>query len=310
MNRTFELDQIFDALRLLDIDYEVFGEVNKSRFFFASLRSLEPGGIYFLDGEFNEDIGFSESVVLTNKKIDIDNVVALVVSSPQLVFYRLMRHLFPREPVHRIHETAIIDPEAKISSSAFIGPYCVIGKAVIGDSVSLHSHVVVFDDVEIGDGVVVEPHSTIGATGVAWIWDRETGERVIQPQIGGVYIGQGSFLGSDVTVVRGSVNENTTIGEYCVVAHGSKVGHGCHVASHVHFANNVSLAGNVNVGKRCFLGSGCAVRPRVTLSDDTVVGVGAVVVKDTPMSGLTLSGVPAKPMKEKTYRAGVPKSLR
>ena len=50
-----------------------------------------------------------------------------------------------------IHNTATIDPKAKISSNVKIGPYCVVGPNVeIGDEVILQSHVHVLGKTKIG----------------------------------------------------------------------------------------------------------------------------------------------------------------
>ena len=53
-----------------------------------------------------------------------------------------------------IHETAIIDPKAKIDSDVKIGPYCVIGPNVeIGKNSIVQSHVSILGDTKIGDNV-------------------------------------------------------------------------------------------------------------------------------------------------------------
>ena len=50
-----------------------------------------------------------------------------------------------------IHETATIDPKAKISSNVQIGPYCVVGPNVeIDEEVILQSHVHVLGKTKIG----------------------------------------------------------------------------------------------------------------------------------------------------------------
>ena len=50
-----------------------------------------------------------------------------------------------------IHQTAIIDPKAKIGAGCEIGPYCVIGEHVtLGAKCKLHSH------------VVIDGHTTLG----------------------------------------------------------------------------------------------------------------------------------------------------
>ena len=197
--------------------------------------------------------------------------------------------------------------EASIDPSAYIGPYCVIGRARVGADCALESHVVLYDNVVLEDGVVVEPHTTLGATGVAWTWDPTGTEKIIQPQIGGVRIGEQTLLGSDVTVVRGSINEVTTLGRHCLVAHGTKIGHGCNIGDLVHFANNVTIAGSVTIGDESFLSAGCIVRPRISLPRGTLVGAGAVVVKNPEQENQTLTGVPARATGSSDRRmSGVP----
>ena len=50
-----------------------------------------------------------------------------------------------------IHPTAIVDPSARIASTAIVGPYCVVGPEVeIGDGTVLLNHVVVSRWTRIG----------------------------------------------------------------------------------------------------------------------------------------------------------------
>lgn len=311
MNNQFSLADIIQALHGLGISYKQVGECRASRFHFCSLRAPEPNGIYFYEAATLPAGDYSNSVFLANTPVSVPGTITLIVSHPQVAFYKLMNALVvPQEPAGYIHGTAIVDQDAIISETAYIGPYCVIGKATIGLGVRLHSHVVVMDGCFIEEDVVIESHSTIGATGVAWVWDPDTNRRVIQPQIGGVRIGKGSFIGSDVSVVRGSVNEVTTVGDECVIAHGSKIGHGCRIGREVHFANNVSVAGNVDIGKRSFLGAGCVIRPQIKLAPETTVAAGAVVVKDVVESGSLLMGVPADLIKKSGTLVGVPKNIK
>lgn len=312
--RRFESAFLLDTLQSLGISARPHGTL-AGRKHFCSLRAPESDGVYFLAGRAALPAGISGSLLIADRPHD-DQVsrgnAVLVVAHPQLVYYRLMQACFPAERRSGIHPTATVSPHAEISPQAWIGPYCVVENAVIGPGVVLDSHVVVHDRTRIERGVWVQAHSTLGATGVAWIWDAVTGDRVRQPQIGGVVIGADSFIGSDVGIVRGSVNENTQLGAGCLIAHGSKIGHGCRLGEQVHFANNVSIAGNVDLGARCFLGSGCVLRPWVSLAEDTIVGVGAVVVGSFSQPGLTLTGVPARPQDDtgKEHHAGVPAPIK
>lgn len=306
--KLFSSDQIKSSLTQLGIPFDA-NTVDFGALEFKSLRNIGPGGIFFVEGINNSEI-ITNSLVICSTFEGFHESNALVrVTHPQLAYYKLMRLLFSvRKGNSSIHPTAIIDEEACLGPDVDIGPYCVVGKSEIQQGVRLAPHVVVMDDCVVGEHTVIESHSTIGASGVAWVWDTETGERVAQPQIGRVRIGRNCFLGSDVSIVRGSINEDTVIGDGTVVAHGTKIGHGCTVGPLNHFANNVSLAGNVVTGQRCFFGSGAVIRSMATLCDNTTVGAGAVVVGDVTDPGLVLMGVPARPAKSaKTKLSGVPK---
>lgn len=308
--RQFTLDAIVEALLQLDVEYRSSGTTVRGHYAFKSLRAPERHGIYYAAGDRGVPPEIMPSIVLCERHaIAPTGNAGLHVVNPQLVFYRLMQQLVPgprRTP--GLHPTAIVDDSSAIAPSAAIGPYCVIEGARISENVQLFASIAVMAGTTIEADVTIEPHSTLGATGVAWIWNPESGSRVIQPQIGYTRIGTGCFLGSDVTVVRGSVNETTRIGAGSVIAHGSKIGHGCEIGEDSHLANNVSLGGNVILGKRCFIGSGAVIRAQTRIADDTIIGAGAVVVHSVSTPHLVLTGNPARPRPQPRDRplAGVP----
>jgi UDP-3-O-[3-hydroxymyristoyl] glucosamine N-acyltransferase len=306
-NQGFTLASIEGALHSLNIPFERHVQRPLTDLRFCSAFAQEDRGIYFWDGEAPPSFAHQDIVVIAPQVWPGDLACVLVTARPQSAYYRLMRHFFAQTQAPQgIHPTAIVSPGARIAGSAFIGPYCVIGECEIGPGSHLDAHVVVHDHATIGSRVRIESHSTIGATGVAWVWDQ--GERIVQPQIGGTRIGDDCFLGTDVTVVRGSINEVTTLGSGCVIAHGSKIGHGSVIGSEVHFANNVSVAGNCRIGDRAFLSSACVLRPRISLAHGVTVGAGAVVTRDVDETGVVVSGVPARTMPSKDRHAGVPRA--
>ena len=308
-NGNFSLNDVLAALDALGLDVKLHGRRDVGPLRFCSAFAQEARGLYFWEGDATPAFEHADIVVLTAQPLSGDIACQIEVSHPQRAFYLLMRHFFaaPAASETTIHPTAVIAPGARIGAGTVIGPYCVIGNATIGAGCNFDSHVVVKDHCVVGDRVTIESHSTIGATGVAWVWDPHTGERIVQPQIGGARIGNDCFIGTDVTVVRGSVNEVTSLGDGCVVAHGTKIGHGCVVGAHVHFANNVSIAGNCRLGDRAFLSAASVLRPRITLARGVVVGAGAVVTRDVDQESVVVSGVPARLMDTKASHAGVPK---
>lgn len=311
--RTFTLEEVQQQLQRLNIPFSTSSSLApEARYAFKSLRQIEPAGIYFLVAGIPNPPQIENSIILyPEADFGGNGNVTLQVEDPQLVFYRLMEAMVgEHEKPRGIHPTAVVGEGCEVDPSAYIGPFCVLEDCIVKAGARLYSHVTIMRGTTIEEDVTIESHSTIGATGVAWIWDPITRRRVVQPQTGYTTVGRGSFLGSDITVVRGSVNETTIIGEGCVIAHGSKIGHGSQIGPECHFANNISIAGNVTLGQQCFLGSGAVVRPQTRLAERTVIGAGAVVVKHCEEPGLLLMGAPAKPAKSASGRmSGVPKPL-
>ncbi len=309
----FTLTDIENFLKQSEFDYVLSGQTNLTKenyYILSSTRNKIECGLYYLStASIDEAETISNSIIITDHQgIVPPGNIFIKVANPQLVHYKLALSI--EEKVSpSIHPTAIIHPEAIISASAHIGPFCVIEKCIIGENVALLGHITINNNCEIKNNTVIESHSVIGARGMAWIWD-EQGDRVMQPQTGGVVIEEDCILGTGISIVRGSLNENTIIGRGTVMAHGTKVGHGCVVGKNVHFANNVSLAGNANIGDRVFLGSGCVISSNVKIGEGCIVGAGAVVHKSIIDTYCTIAGVPATIIKRNNFESkpqGAPK---
>ena len=62
-----------------------------------------------------------------------------------------------------IHQTAIIDPKAKLHSSVKIGPYSVVGPNVeIDENTEVQSHVSIVGNTRIGKNNKIYPFASIG----------------------------------------------------------------------------------------------------------------------------------------------------
>jgi UDP-3-O-[3-hydroxymyristoyl] glucosamine N-acyltransferase len=267
----------------------------------ASLKKMIPNGMYFIQNvtrtAFTEP---TQSVILVNEFFE-SRCHLIQTSNPQLTHYKLVQAYHKPNPPG-IHPTAIISQKAILGSNVSIGPYCIVGECVLEENVCLKNHVVIEDNVIIRKNTFIDSHSVIGASGLAWIWDTD-GSRVIQPQLGGVIIEEDCVLATDITVVRGSLSEDTTIGKGTVIAHGTKIGHGAQIGSDVHMANSVSLAGNAIIGNSSFLGSGSIISSNITIPDHTIVGSGAMVNRNYEREYLTLGGLPAVIIRENNFES-------
>lgn len=146
--------------------------------------------------------------------------------------------------------------------------------------------------VYIENNVVIENNSVIGATGQGFERDFN-GKLWLMPQVGTVYIGDDCFIGSNVTICRGTL-EPTIIQKGVRIAHGTHIGHNVCIGLNTFIANGVSIAGSVQIGKDCFVGAGAVIRNKVKIADNVTIGCGAVVVKNIDKEGSTVVGNPAK----------------
>lgn len=274
---------------------------------FASLKNIEINSLYFFSGEVLPE-NVKQSIIFVSDKIKeshLDNTL-IVVLNPQLEFYKLMSHYYPKKN-YGISKTAILSLQSEISDFVEIGDFCKIGNAQIGKNSQLGNNVIVHDNVSIGCNVIISDNTVIGAQGVAWIWDTLTGERIIQPQIGGVDIQDRVFIGSNVTVVRGSVNENTMIGRDSLVSHGTQIGHGVQISHSTHIANNCTLAGNVVIGYESFIGAGVTISSQLKVAPKTTIGAGSTISKNIEIEGATYISMPARAIPRQDKLNGVPK---
>ncbi|MBN1311618.1 MAG: acetyltransferase [Anaerolineae bacterium] len=101
-------------------------------------------------------------------------------------------------------------------------------------------------------------------------------------------------LGSGIVIAAGAVvNPEASIGDHSIINTGATVDHDCQIGNFCHIAPGVHLAGAVTLGEGSFLGIGSAVIPLRSIGDWTLVGAGAVVVRDVP-SNVTAKGIPAR----------------
>lgn len=91
----------------------------------------------------------------------------------------------------------------------------------------------------------------------------------------GVQIGPGTMICANVVVNTGAViGQNVILNTACTVDHHN------HIGDHAHIAPGAHLGGDVQVGEGTLVGIGAIVLPQRRLGDWSIVGGGAVVVKD------------------------------
>jgi sugar O-acyltransferase (sialic acid O-acetyltransferase NeuD family) len=99
-------------------------------------------------------------------------------------------------------------------------------------------------------------------------------------------------LGS-VVFANAAVNACATVGAGVIVNTGAVVEHDCVVDDFAHISPNGVLSGGVALGALVWVGSCASVKQLISVGEASIVGMGAVVIKDVP-PGVTVVGNPAK----------------
>ena len=117
--------------------------------------------------------------------------------------------------------------------------------------------------------------------------------RVLHPT---AHIAKEANIGIGSVVFAGAiVQPDATIGKHVIINTGASVDHDCDIGDFAHIAPGACLAGGVTVGEGTLIGIGAIVIPGIRIGKWVTVGAGAAVIRDVA-DGLTVAGVPAKPL--------------
>lgn len=175
-----------------------------------------------------------------------------------------------------IHETAIIDAQARIGKNVTIGPWTYIGPEVeLGDDCIVHSHVVLKGPTRIGRANQIFQFCSIGEA---------CQDKKYKGEPTRLEIGDRNVFREGCTIHRGTIQDAslTQIGSDNLFMAYVHVAHDCVLGSHNILANNATLAGHVHLGDYVILGGFTGVHQFCRIGSHSFAAVNSVVVQDIP----------------------------
>jgi UDP-3-O-[3-hydroxymyristoyl] glucosamine N-acyltransferase len=289
-----------------DADIEIEGA--------AGLEQAGLGQVAFLSNPRYasrvETTGASAIYVGEDVEVARADIAVLRAKDPYLAFTRALILFNPRKAfAPGVHPSAVIDPTASISDSAFIAAHVVVDRhAKIGERVQLHANVTIADNVTVGDDsvvhsgvairensllgsrVIVHNNAVIGSDGFGFAKDEERRWLKI-PQTGRVVIEDDVEIGAGTTIDRASTGE-TRIKRGAKLDNLIQIGHSCAVGEDALLCAQVGMAGSSRVGDRVILTGQVGIGGHITVGDDAILYPQSGVPNDVA-AGEVLVGTPA-----------------
>ena len=180
-----------------------------------------------------------------------------------------------------IHNSSVVDKNAKIGNNVKVGPFCYIGPNVeLLQDVELISNVHIEGNTKIGKGTKIFPFASIGTMPQDLKFKGESNS---------VLIGENNIIREYVTVNPGTEGGGgkTIIGNNCLFMISSHIAHDCKVGNNVIIANNVPLGGHVTLEDSVVIGGNSAVQQFTRIGRLAMIGGMTGVLKDVIPFGLS-----------------------
>ena len=190
------------------------------------------------------------------------------------------------------HSGATIGSEVQLADGVVIEPGAWIDHHVtIGAGTRICAGAIVRHGTSIGKRCLVREGAVIGGEGFTMAPD-EDGKPFRLHCLAGVVLADDVEIGANTTVCRGQ-SRDTQIGRWTKVDDGTYLAHDVLLGEQVTVTSNVALGGFVEIGDRSYLGMNCTVKQLLTVGSDTTIGMGAVVTKAIG-DGVVAFGSPAR----------------
>jgi len=228
-----------------------------------------------------------------------EGLILVPQHNPRLSFSRILQEFFVTKTVFgtiasnvQVGDNVFIDmSKVCLGSNVVIESGCVIGQyVVIGANTVIKSNTIIEDNCSIGC------NCTIGGVGFGYELN-EQNQYELLPHIGNVYIENGVEIGNNVCIDR-AVMGSTMLSENAKVDNLVHIAHGVQIGKNSLIIANAMIAGSVVIGDNVWVAPSSSIRQKLAIGNDSMVGLGAVVVKNVEPNSIVV-GNPAKEFSKK-----------
>jgi len=285
----------------------------------AGIKEAEKGDITFLANDkylpFLHETKAAAVIVSRETVVEKAGVPLIRAASPSQAFSRVALHFSPPSANFRpgIHDTAVIEPGARVADGVSVGPHAVIGEGTqigarsvvaansyigpdcrIGEDVLIYPNVTIRERTVIGDRTIIHSGTVIGSDGYGYEPNGEEHEKI--PHTGFVLIEEDVEIGANVCIDRGRfkktwIQKGTKIDNLVQVAHNVIIGPNSLIVS------QAGISGSSELGRNVIIAGQAGIVGHITVGDYAIIGAGAGVTKPVPAKAVML-GSPAKPIQE------------
>lgn len=289
----------------------------------ASLQSASPRDLVFVENEKHLHAAFASSaaaILAGDFAADKESPKPLLIAKhPKLAFARAARLLYPRPGAAAgIHESATVDPSAKLAANVAIAPRAVIGPGVqigsgtriaagcvigagvaIGQDCEIYPNVTIYPGTALANRVIVHAGAVLGSDGFGYVRDKATGHYEKFPQIGRLEIADDVEIGANATIDRGAL-EVTRMARGAKIDNLVHIGHNCQIGEDVVVAAQTGLSGSVTLEKNVLLGGQVGIGEGARIEEGVMLGGqgGVLPGKVLRGKGEAFWGTPARPLRE------------
>jgi UDP-N-acetylglucosamine acyltransferase len=175
-----------------------------------------------------------------------------------------------------IDPRAVVSPSAKLGNCVQVGAFAVVG-----------------DEVELGDGCVLEPHavvkgpSTFGRKNHFYSFSIVGGDPqdlTYKGQHVRLEVGDENEFREFCTVHRGTIKGGgvTRMGSHNLIMAYAHIGHDCQIGDHVILTNGAQLAGHSVVEDYAGISAFCLFHQFVRIGSHAYIGAGTIITQDVP----------------------------